>query len=308
METCEAFARRMELEFLLYLPRAYSGYGVSVRSGKNGYELILEDDREWLIPKPALYLDALYYQQSQPAFIKKAIKDYLAGFESALYRNEKEKALMQAVLNEFPENRIFYILAESTLYEKVKGNYPCRRFHEMVMLYSVLNGKQNEKQSLKFILIENRLLSRWGKKEEELYQEAKRNMPRLFPYKLEKRKLFPDQEFFLISSDQKLFGLSALFYEEGPLKEISKETNSDLMIVPVSVHEAAVFPCNGRIKAPELNAVLKEAHFFSNQIYLYRKELNRLAVNEREGMELEAVLRRGIVDAAEKIRADKNIS
>lgn len=296
------FARNLQIKMSLYLPQRYSSYKTVLSKGASGYELKLEDGMERLAAMPCLSVGPLYEKQGDHPLeqsIQDAVFHYVAAYEQAVESDTREMARFQSFMNEYPEEKIFYTLVMSGVQlSEVMADYPCRKCGDAIMVYSVM--MDHTVKQMKSFAITNKLAEKWEKKEEELYEAAQSNTPLLFPYEIDRIEIYPDVTLYMTSSRHGIFGLGTLFYKEGPLKEIAAETDSDLMVVPLSIHEAAVFACNARIREPDLYEVMKNYVPCVNRMYLYCKKMNRIAVNERERLELNAVLRYGILDAAEK--------
>lgn len=138
------------------------------------------------------------------------------------------------------------------------------------------------------------------------FRIALKNTPRLFPPVLkgisdilaeavreegkEKIKiqlpdfLKPDRElFYVLSTESCICGSTALLYKNA-LQKIAEWLNTDLVIIPSSIHEVLVMALNEWIDIRELKDLLHEVNReevpekerLSDHIYLYRREQGRL--------------------------------
>lgn len=155
----------------------------------------------------------------------------------------------------------------------------------------------------------NEFAEKIGKSEEELYELAKENTNRIFPSEVrnmaevigeiifgEDGEYMPeDEEFknmmnetpdeksmYVITNKARLFGAAAMLYEDN-LHDLSQQIDSDLYILPSSVHEViAISDKFG--DADELADMVYEVNMeqvsieerLSNQVYHYDKEARTL--------------------------------
>lgn len=98
----------------------------------------------------------------------------------------------------------------------------------------------------------------WNITEMELYKAACINAPQLLPPRIENMNealggIFPPELFedlipmYVLTNSEKLFGASCILYRD-ELKSFAVKMNSDLFILPSSVHEMILIP-----KRPDLN-------------------------------------------------------
>lgn len=100
--------------------------------------------------------------------------------------------------------------------------------------------------------IKDSLLEHLGVSKEQLFADAYDNAPQYAPYKFQSmtdilREMMPDFEpeyeiepsMYVLTNEQKLCGASAMFYP-GVLQKISRELQSDLHIIPSSIHEVII--------------------------------------------------------------------
>lgn len=158
------------------------------------------------------------------------------------------------------------------------------------------------------VQIENEHLEMWGVKKEQLHQLALKNSVEKMPEKFrsiqeiliemlnqkgietddiqnEMTKMQDEIPMYVLSNEQNYFGASVLYYP-GVLKEISKRFQSDLIILPSSIHEVIVLPVNGKEQFDEMNEMIKEINkdqvadeeVLSDHLYYYNHSTEKLMI------------------------------
>lgn len=181
------------------------------------------------------------------------------------------KELLAACRENLPEGSID--ISFFTCYDKVKSNIifklvnyeknremltevPHFRFLDLAVIFSCL--LQTDSGGSATILIHNQHLSYWNITKDDLYALAFLNTPRLLQYDLRNMtdilkeltdgsEELPEDTFFspcpmyMLSNRSKLNGSACLLYRD-LLKNFADRLNSDLYILPSSVHEVLIIP------------------------------------------------------------------
>ena len=69
-------------------------------------------------------------------------------------------------------------------------------------------------------------------------------------------------------------------YEDGPLKDLGNQLNQDLYILPLSVHEAVIFPYK-EWKENEICEIAEQMSAFGGFVWRYSLKLNKIAFSEK---------------------------
>ena len=171
---------------------------------------------------------------------------------------------------------------------------PHKKYLDMAIIYScrvTLKGAGDGD-----IKITNDLMRLWGIDTEELDRDARRNAPTLNPYKvypiidylkehvptwlnstLDEELCF--EPMYILTNQEQCYGASVLLYED-LLRQISEDFESDLLIIPSSVHELIFLPYCSLLSIEEMTeliqsvneTVLAEEEVLSDHAYLYRYE------------------------------------
>lgn len=297
------FAKYLESVSILYMPEKYQKeYFLKLEQGKTGTEYILklEDKQEHLMSMPGMDVKKLYQWQDDKSALQEAVRDYILEYEKVLDEEKKLKESLKTLSMSFPKERVFFTLLPADRYECFKHleKCPVKVQDDIVFLYSLYLEKEHG--IMKTCRIHNELLEKWKMDPAELHEAAMKCMPRLFPYEVQEIKGCGLSAAYAVSNQFHMYGLSSIFYQDGPLKEIASEQKSDLYVIPLSVHEGIVVPKGRWISEDKLHAMLKPYNIFSHNIYYYDWKTGELAMNEAERAELLARKKNGILDAADK--------
>ena len=209
---------------------------------------------------------------------------------------------------------------------------PHREFQDLSIVYKVIISA--DKDAVQSSKITNEFAKRLGMSEEQLFKCAAENTRRLFPPVVRSmndimREMFardgmpqeiadmmiaeipPEQTMWVISNEKGINGAASMLYEN-ELHELAESLESDLYILPSSVHE--VIAVSSDMGSPEMLAqMVVEVNMqevslderLSNQVYHYDKDLRKLTLatdtpNKRlDGIVAEPPL---VYDAREKTR------
>lgn len=154
------------------------------------------------------------------------------------------------------------------------------------------------------ILVTDKLVSTWGQEPDALYQQAlantiEQNPPKIdslinIIYSLQEESnawqeipnfTMEPYEQYVLSNSSNYFGASVLLYPE-VLKQLSQNTNSNLFILPSSIHELILMRDNGDMDAAELQAMVASVNktelvpedILSDEVYYYDKNEQTLTM------------------------------
>lgn len=147
-------------------------------------------------------------------------------------------------------------------------------------------------------IIRNEYLALWQTDAETLARLANENSPRLLGQTFQSLSsvifqemrsdgtdaaafpgIDPDTELYVLSNPQRAYGASVILYP-GALQAISRQLQSDLYLIPASVHEMLVVPSRQSIPPEELlwilhhnnESVLAPTDYLSGSLYFYSAE------------------------------------
>lgn len=153
-----------------------------------------------------------------------------------------------------------------------------------------------------YIMVNNDILSKWGKTKDDLYAIAKENTPRMYKVKVsrvfdlifdrlteEERRIFEfedDFPLFVLSNEQVYNGANCLL-DNDTLSSISEMHDSSLYIIPSSIHETLFIPekdspvdveyMTEMVKAVN-STELPEHEYLSDHVYFFSREDKKLSI------------------------------
>lgn len=316
-EGFEKFIEQIQIQGFLCLPAvcAEKNYKLELFRKKGSLKMHFTDQQMHLIEMP--YLD-LYHvfiwceKNFNPGLLHRIFCSYAAEYERAAIADQREQNLFAGILEEFPEQNIFSVLLPLSVPAGMKQYYQGRRRGNAVQMYAVLLDMENEKRGVwkgkplpavsgvKIALVTEKMMERWGIGKGELTSAADKNTALLFPYDLKKTEVLPEEGIFIVSNTRCFLGLGTLLYHDGPLKELCLDTERDFWVLPLSIHEAAVFPVGGMMTERGLEDIAKTVSPFGKQIWRYSRKLNQMAFTKEERTNQIELLKPGLFDAAER--------
>lgn len=292
-ENLRQFAEMLKIKGFLYLPASYTADSQSlfVEERENGWIVRLQDNKPHFFSMPYLELEELYLkcgEKTDTETLRTIFAEYVKKYQKAEEKEQEERESLTEIMEHFPENKLIAVLVPCEN-RKWEEKFPGRHMGNTYMMYAVCLSKEKQ---IKVTAVTWELMERWQVREEILYQAAGRGMPKLFPYKILDIHHPINGDFYVIGSKQCCFGLGTLLYEESPLKELAEQREEDLFVLPLSVHEAAVFPIS-RWQRERLRELAGEISPFGREIWYYSRELKRLAFTEKEYEKLQTLKKFG---------------
>lgn len=263
----------------------------------NGIELtgVIVEEKQ-CNTSPAIYIDDLYKEY------KKGKK--LSEIEETVYqiysKNRFSKSVDLVRFLNFKEskNQLAYKLIHLEKNKELLKDVPHKiQFNLAAVFYYVVMeppfcGKAE-------ILIHNSHLKLWGIDREQLYETAIENTPKLFPAEIsgmaelikefaensevDQQELERKIPMFVLTNKQKLQGAGCMFYPD-VLKNFSEKVQSDVYILPSSIHEVILIPVSEKDSkekllemVTEINATqVDEEEVLADAVYLYQRAKNEI--------------------------------
>ena len=144
------------------------------------------------------------------------------------------------------------------------------------------------------VTISKNFLDSWGVTAEDIIEAAKANVPNFSCRSMFEVLLgfgYPEEMFgsdddtpggmppmYVITTDNQTYGASALFYND-IIKDFAEKKNSDVVIIPSSIHELIVIPVDDSTDSESILAIVKEVNqtqvtaeeFLSDDVYFYTR-------------------------------------
>ncbi|SDX84826.1 DUF5688 family protein [Lachnobacterium bovis] len=210
---------------------------------------------------PTIYLNPLYHRYLEGLPIKEIVREIIQINNS----NKVYKGFDTNQFLDFDEakNHIFFKLVNYERNKELLQDLPHMKFLDLAVVFGFFVESDNS--DFASILIHNSHLNYWEINTDDLYKIALYNTPNLFSHKISNlfdtvislsEKISPgslneldfseldfektksNNNFFILTNKYGINGASCILYR-GLLKKIAKEKNTNLIVIPSSIHEGA---------------------------------------------------------------------
>jgi hypothetical protein len=306
MMNYEIFKEVVAEKFMDFMPEQYQGYELIVKPVEKVNQQvdainILEPGAKEGV-SPSIYINDMYEHYQHTDDVNLVLQSAATRVVEAMM----EAPLVAADLKmENASANIVFQLINTEQNQAMLADMPNRSFQDLSIIYRwVIRAEERGIQS---IVINNSLAEQLGFSEEQLFYLAAENTRRIFPpvvlsvndlmreifekdgMSAEKAEMMigemaPEEQMYVISNEKKINGASSMLYED-ELHTLASELESDLYIMPSSIHEVIAVSAN--MGDPnELAAMVAEINMnqvslqdrLSNQVYHYDKDLRKLTL------------------------------
>lgn len=232
---------------------------------------------------PSIYMDCFYELYRQGTSIENIINKIVYEYENA----RKEMSSSDIVLpnKDNVKDKIFMRLVNYESNKKQFEDCPFVPYHDLAITFRYL--VKNDENGIASAIVRNKDLVEWDISNEELYDIAKENTRRLFPPELrrlddmlreydENIDIPEDSGLHILTNKQHINGATYMVYED-IIKEFAQNNNSDVYILPSSIHEVLLLPYKEDINKSNLEEMVKEINeyvvspleYLSDTVYKY---------------------------------------
>ena len=251
---------------------------------------------------PTVYINTMYEQYKSGEQIEDILKDVASVIVRAM--KEKDKIIPDLDFENAKDNIVFQLI-NTEQNKDMLANVPHREFQDLSIIYRWVVNRNDE--GLASILIKDNVAKQLGLSESQLFDAAKENTKKLLPIAVRPmgevlmdimmkdgmpcelaeimlNTLPAKEQMYVISNEIGINGASAMLYEEG-LEELSNIFESDVYIMPSSVHECIAI--SSEMGDPnELAEMVESINMdqvelkdrLSNQVYFYDKETKQVSL------------------------------
>lgn len=193
------------------------------------------------------------------------------------------------------QDRIFMRLINFEQNQRLLENVPYIPFLDLAITFYCLIERSEE--AIASFIVTNQIRSDWELDLSKLFKLAMKNTPHLFPAVIStmdeiveamlQREMIELQEYYrenpvyVMSNLWEINGAAVLLYEN-VLKDFADRCQMDFYVLPSSIHEVLLVPCDGRFSEEELRAMVVEVNrtqvpkeeVLSDTVYLYHRKEN----------------------------------
>ena len=304
MMNYEIFKEVVKEKFMDYMPEKFKGMELvaepveKVNVTLDG--IILREEGRNI--SPTIYINNMYKKYQDCGDLEETLMAACDFMERAY--EQAPVVDVDSIMKDANEKIVFQLInteQNKTFLEQV----PHREFQDLSIVYKVIISA--DKDAVQSSKITNEFAKRLGMSEEQLFKCAAENTRRLFPPVVRSmndimKEMFardgmpqeiadmmiaeipPEQTMWVISNEKGINGAASMLYEN-ELHELAESLESDLYILPSSVHE--VIAVSSDMGSPEMLAqMVVEVNMqevslderLSNQVYHYDKDLRKLTL------------------------------
>lgn len=247
---------------------------------------------------PTIYLNGYYEQYCNG-------KDFDSIFEGIkeLYMNNKDRLSIDTERFKSFEgikDRIAFRLVNYNANQKLLSLVPHKRILDLAMIFYCIIEKTHDSNAT--ALIYNANMHHWNVSEEEIYTAAINNSPKLLPPRMiEMSQLIQAYDdgnsitineeqvdnchLYVLTNDNRINGAACMLYEN-VLKDFADKINSNLYILPSSIHEVIILPEYAMFSKNELVKMVREVNsegvskdeILSYKVYEYDRVTGELSM------------------------------
>jgi len=249
---------------------------------------------------PTIYLNSYYMHYTHGMSLEEILEDIISAYKES---NDVSFGDMREFLNfNKLRDKVAFKLIQREKNQKLLKEVPYIEFLDLaVVFYLILDEHKGGQMTA---LIHNSHMEPWGVDKEELYCLAMKNTPILLPLEIKTMKEimcdilkghleelemgemvddlldFDSQKpaLYVLSNVKQINGAGCLLYDEC-LKNFADSQNSDIVILPSSLHETILVPDDGQLDYGELRKMVSEINesdvpeedVLSDRVYKYSR-------------------------------------
>ena len=244
---------------------------------------------------PVIYVEDLYKAYEETNDLDNILKD----MKDMIMHELEHKPNIDSIMNkEFVKQNVIFQLINTEQNKDKLEQLPHREFMDLSIVYKLII--QINDNDIEDGFIYNYLAEELGFSEQDLFELAKKNTTRIFPLVVqdlgELIGIIP-QEMYVITNTVSRNGSYSMLYDNN-LSLIAKELNSDLYIIPSSIHEVIAVKANGRADLVteminEINSnskLMQKEEILSNQTYFYNKMFHSISTTKGDNIITETLI------------------
>ncbi|MBO4899795.1 MAG: hypothetical protein J5509_05860 [Lachnospiraceae bacterium] len=241
---------------------------------------------------PTIYLENFYemYESGTP----------FGDIMNMLYRYESKSRRTDIHAEEYTDfesikDRIIYKIVNFDMNRGLLEHVPHVEWNDLAIVFCcVLQGGENGYAT---VLVRNEHLKMWDIDQDELYDLARENTPRIMSDELKTiDEVLPNMflpeapDMYILSNEHRVFGATCMLYSEH-LKEVADSHLSGIYILPSSIHEVILMPEECACEEEYMRAMIREINStevdledrLSDNLYYYDRDLDCISICSETG-------------------------
>jgi len=307
MMNYELFKEVVKEKFQDYMPAEYADHRVDtqqvtkVNQTLDSINLIPKDNKGFSAV-PSMYINTMYEHYKECEDLQEVLQ---TAADTMAHAFKKAPQIVPGLDLDTAKDNIIMVLVNTEQNKELLKNAPHREFQDLSVIYRWVVGKDAE--GIQSSIVHYDIAETLGMSEEALYQAAVVNTKNLFPPTIKSMndvmrdmlmadgmqgemadimigEISDERTMWVISNDRGIGGAASMLYEEG-LHNLAEKLETDLYIMPSSIHE--VIAVSTHMGDPnDLARMVNEVNMaqvsleerLSNQVYHYDKDLRKLSL------------------------------
>ncbi len=277
-----------------FMPEEYADYEVKVARVKKVNQtldclnLIPKEGKEWRAT-PNIYLEHMYEDFKQHEDLEKSLHQIALIIDYA-FKNLKPQPITENISE--LKHALIMILINTQDNLELLENAPHRSFLDLSIIYKLMVPASNGE--LGTVLVDYQFMKMLNMTEDELYKNASQNTKTLLPVMIKRlddvigdmleENVEEKSNFYVISNDMGVNGAISMTYEE-ELYELAQKLESDLFILPSSIHEVIAVSSQSEnvewlkelVRSVNSEQVAVEERL-SNSVYQYKRKSRKISI------------------------------
>ena len=241
---------------------------------------------------PTVYLDKFFCMYEEGTAFEEVVTFFLREYEKAGVEGDFDIQFFSEYEKVKP--RLGFKLLHSEMNKELLEQIPHKNYLDLaIVCYCDIKDARIGHGS---ILIKNEHMEMWKINEEQVIQDAMKNMPSLYPadfmnMSVVLREIFRDPAqlldmelpMFVLTNKERINGAASLLYE-GQLEQIARMIGEDFYVLPSSIHEVIIVPKSKGTDEEYLSRMVDEINheqlareeILANHAYRYDCKLKEL--------------------------------
>lgn len=314
MMSYEVFKKVVEEKFLDYLPEEYQNRKIvvspveKVNCSLDG--LVVMDTKEGMHFSPTIYINHMYSDYQDTEDLEQVLKHWAHSFDE--WSKQKLPFDVQALLSDecYVKEHVVFQFINLKENQELLMDMPHREYLDLAIVYRfIVDIGEN---GITSVMIRNTVATMFGLTETQLFQFAAENTRRMFPPVVKSMQtvikdllynsgldldsedveimedflesISQEEQLYVIGNPRNTNGAISILYED-VLYHLAQKVDSDLYIMPSSVHECiATSSKNGTVEtfASMVESVnmsdVPLTDRLSNQVYYYDRNLRKTSL------------------------------
>ena len=310
----EIFKKVVEEKFLDYLPEEYQNRKIvvspveKVNCSLDG--LVVMDTKEGMHFSPTIYINYMYSDYQDTEDLEQVLKHWAHSFDE--WSKQKLPFDVQALLSDecYVKEHVVFQFINLKENQELLMDMPHREYLDLAIVYRfIVDIGEN---GISSVMIRNTVATMFGLTETQLFQFAAENTRRMFPPVVKSMQtvikdllynsgldldsedveimedflesISQEEQLYVIGNPRNTNGAISILYED-VLYHLAQKVDSDLYIMPSSVHECiATSSKNGTVEtfASMVESVnisdVPLTDRLSNQVYYYDRNLRKTSL------------------------------